>query len=72
MQFMSAIFAMEQGHKIKRHHWKGYWKIEEKNGKKAIMMYCKNGDVINLLDTDDVLYTLKNVASDDWEIVEDF
>ena len=29
MNFASALFSMQRGHKVKRHHWTGYWTIEE-------------------------------------------
>ena len=25
MNFAGAIFALQRGHKVKRHHWSGYW-----------------------------------------------
>ena len=25
MIFAGAIFALQRGHKVKRHHWSGYW-----------------------------------------------
>lgn len=28
MNFASALFALKRGHKIKRHHWTGYWILE--------------------------------------------
>lgn len=67
MNFASAIFAMECGRKVRRHHWSGYWKI--KNGE--VIICCKDGEVLNLRHSGDMIYTLKNMACDDWEIVPD-
>ena len=54
------------GKKVRRREWKGYWAWE--NG--SIMMHCEDGTVMNILDTDDPVYTLTNIASRDWEVVE--
>lgn len=65
MKFSEVLEALKKGKAIKLLHWKGYWKLE--NGR--VKMYCKNGDVIDLQDSEDILYTLSNIASEDWEIV---
>ena len=66
MKFTKAFEALKKGEKIKLSHWTGYWKLE--NGR--VMMHCKNGDVIDLQDSKDIIYTLSNIASDEWEIVD--
>jgi hypothetical protein len=63
MNFKEALELMKLGLKVKRPHWSGYWRLE--NGK--VMMYCKNGDVLDLRKTDDTLFTLSNIVADDWE-----
>lgn len=68
MNFASAFISLQRGHKIKRSHWGGYWKLED--GK--VMMHTWDGKVINLLDTKDVMYTLSNCACDDWEIADKY
>lgn len=68
MNFASALISLQRGHKIKRSHWGGYWKLED--GK--VMMHTWDGKVINLLDTKDVMYTLSNIACDDWEIADNY
>lgn len=68
MNFASAIFAMERGHKVKRSHWSGYWVIE--NGE--LIMHCRDGRVLNLRESEDMVYTLRNMSCDDWEIVKDY
>lgn len=70
MWFCDAIEFLKQGYKIKRKEWKGYWKLEDGE----VIMHCNiNGDdeltPINIKDTDDILFTLSNVAADDWEVI---
>lgn len=66
MNFSKVFEALKNGEKIKLSHWTGYWQLE--NGK--VMMHCKNGDVIDLQDSKDIVYTLSGIASDDWQIVD--
>lgn len=66
MEFSKAFEALKQGKKIKLSHWKGYWQLE--NGK--VIMHCKNGEAIDLQDSKDIIYTLSNITSDDWQIVD--
>jgi hypothetical protein len=65
MEFKKAYEAMKTGGAVKLPEWKGYWKYE--NG--TIMMYCKDGEVIDIRETDNVDYTLTNILRDDWELV---
>lgn len=70
MWFCDAIEFLKQGYKIKRKEWKGYWDLE--NGE--VIMHCATPDgdeltPINIKDTDDIIFTLSNVAADDWEVV---
>lgn len=67
MNFASALFAMERGHKVRRSHWSGYWTIENEE----LIMHCRDGLVLNLRESDDMVYTLRNISCDDWEIVKD-
>ena len=57
MIFKEALAAMQEGKKVKCPEWLGFWQM--KNGK--IMMHCKDGNVINLTDTEDIIYTLSLV-----------
>jgi hypothetical protein len=54
------------GAAIKRKHWRGYWKYNTRT--KNIDMYTKEGKVIQITDTEDILFTLAGVVTDDWEI----
>ena len=67
MSFREAWFQMLNGKKIKRPLWSGYWAWE--NG--TIMMHCRDGQVIDIRQTDNVSYTFDNVASRDWMVVEE-
>ena len=68
MNFASAFISMQRGHKIKRKHWQGYWIIE--NGE--ILMYCRDCKVINIRESTDILYTVSNMACNDWEIADNY
>lgn len=48
MNFGQAFEAMKQGEKVKLPSWGGYWAWESN----SIMMHTKDGQVINLLDTE--------------------
>ena len=67
MNFASALFAMERGHKVRRSHWSGYWCI--KNGE--LLIHCGDGQELNLRDSEDMIYTLRNISCDDWKIIEE-
>lgn len=69
MVFKEAFEALKQGKKIKLPHWTGYWKVED-NG---VKMFCKDGRVLDLRESEDIFYTLGNIVADDWEVVgEDY
>lgn len=46
----------------------GYWKLE--NGE--VMMHTWDGKCINVRDSEDMLYTMENMACNDWEIVTEY
>lgn len=66
MKFSKALDALKTGCKIKLPEWEGYWQLQDKD----VIMHCRDDVVINLLDTDDVIYTLSNIAREDWEITD--
>lgn len=76
MNFAGAVFALQRGHKVKRHHWTGYQYIKpiavSGNAIDTVMMHTYDGKDIDIRNTQDILYTLSNCACDDWEIVEDW
>ena len=67
MTFREAWFQMLSGKKIKLPQWSGYWAWE--NG--TIMMHCRDGRVIDIRETDNPAYTFTNVASREWQVVEE-
>ena len=64
MNFKEALANLRKGLPIKREYWEGYW-IKEGN---RIVIHLKEGDNLDLQDTNDILFTLSNIAEDDWEI----
>lgn len=67
MKFAEALEALKQGAKIKLPSWKGYWAKEDN----TVKMYCKDGRVLDIRETEDVFYTLKNIASEEWVLAEE-
>lgn len=68
MNFASALISMQRGHKVKRHHWTGYWMIKDNE----IIMHTYDNKYINIRDSKDILYTVSNMACDDWEIADTY
>jgi hypothetical protein len=52
------------GTPVKRKVWKGYWKYSYG----CIKMHCKDGRVIDIKDSEDILFTVSGILADDWEI----
>lgn len=67
MDFTSAFVSMQQGHKVTRTTWKGYWCIL--NGE--IIMVTKDGKAVNLREFPDMMYTISNMLCDDWGVCDD-
>lgn len=65
MTFKSLYPDFISGVPIRREGWKGYWKYSYGE----IMMHCKDGTVLNIKDTKDILFTISNIFQNDWEIV---
>lgn len=68
MNFASAFISLQRGHKIKRKHWTGYWVLEDNE----IIMHTYNDKTINIRNSGDILYTVSNMACDDWEIADNY
>lgn len=64
MTFKEALEKMKLGYTVKRPHWAGYWQLDAKN--EVLNMHTKEGKVIEIRETDRLLYTLENIAADDW------
>ncbi len=67
MNFKEAFEVMKKGLKVKRPSWGGYWCIEDD----TIKMYCKDGTVLDLFFTSDKMYTLSNIAADDFLVANE-
>lgn len=67
MRFVEAYEALKQGAMIKMPEWAGFWKWEDN----TIKMYCKDGRVLDIRETEDVDYTLNFIIRDEWEIVSE-
>lgn len=75
MNFKDAFKAMKKGCMAKRPSWGGYWYWDVE--KKTIMMQCRTkddgekGDLLDIRETQAVEYTMSNILSDDWMIVDE-
>lgn len=64
MVFGDALQFMKLGMAVKRPTWTGYWKLDGD----TLNMHCKDGRVLSLKDSENELYTMENMAADDWEV----
>lgn len=69
MNFKEAFKAMKAGKKIKLPSWGGYWVWDEE--KQSIFMHTKEGNVLDIRETQRVEYTLDNILSDEWIIADE-
>ena len=53
MKFIDALELLKQGKKIKLPSWSGYWVKEDD----TVKMYCKDGRVLDIRESEDVFYT---------------
>ena len=67
MNFSQAFEALKNGEKIKLPAWLGYWSMEDG----TIKMHTKEGTILDIRDTQNVLYTFGNIASEEWQLVTD-
>ena len=66
MLFKDLFHDFIMGTPIKRKVWRGYWKYNPRINN--VEMYTKEGGVLLLTATDNVLFTLSGILADDWEI----
>ena len=64
MLFKDLFADFTAGTPIKRKIWAGYWQY--KYGK--VNMHCKDSKVVDIKDTEDIIFTLSGIIADDWEI----
>lgn len=65
MKFAEALKEMKAGNKVKLPSWGGYWCWDDE--KKTIIMHTKDGEKMDIRETQRVEYTLENIMSDEWE-----
>ena len=64
MKFKEAFEEMKSGIPVKLPSWGGYWWWDEES--QTILMYTKDGDCLDIRETQNVEYTLQNILSDEW------
>lgn len=69
MMFSDAYMLMKQGVKVKLPNWGGYWYWDAE--KKTIMIHTKDGEELDIRQTDRPEYTFDNIASDEWQIADE-
>lgn len=70
MNFKEAFKAMKNGAKIKLPGWGGYWYWDSE--KETVMIQCrKQGDLLDIRETQRVEYTLMNMQSEEWEMADE-
>lgn len=68
MLFSEAYELMKEGAKVKLPSWGGYWYWD--NDKKTIMMHTKDGEELDIRQTERPEYTFDNICSGDWIIAD--
>lgn len=68
MRFKEAWELMKQGAAVKLPAWGGYWCLDSKG--ETILMHTKDGEVLDIRQTDRPFYTLSNIASDEWQLAD--
>ena len=74
MNFKQALELMKQGKKVKLPSWGGYWEYEpaaDEESQDRIWMYTKEGNVLEIRETDRLVYTLENILSDEWVLADE-
>lgn len=66
MKFIEIFHLLVSGTPIKRKIWRGYWKYDTRTHE--INIFTKEGEVIPLTETKDILFTLSSTLADDWEV----
>ena len=65
--FSWAYKQMMDGKCVRRKDWAGYWYMQ--NGE--LYIQCANSILLNLRESDDMPFTLSNIAANDWVLVEE-
>lgn len=68
MKFLEALKLMKNGYKVKLPSWSGYWFWSPVN--QTVMIHTKDGDILDIRETDRTEYTLLNICSDEWIVAD--
>ncbi|MDV9638798.1 DUF2829 domain-containing protein, partial [Clostridioides difficile] len=68
MLWNEAFKLMKEGNKIKLPSWGGYWYWDNEKG--TIIMHTKNGEELDIRETEKVDYTFSNIAQDNWILAD--
>lgn len=69
MRFEEALKIMKDGNKVKLPSWGGFWKWD--SDKESIIMHTKDGEELDIRETQVVEYTLGNILSDEWIVADE-
>lgn len=69
MLFRETFKMMKNGMKVKLPSWGGYWYWDSEKG--TIIMHTKDGEELDIRETQRVGYTFLNVCSDEWMIADE-
>lgn len=69
MRFEEALKIMKDGNKVKLPSWGGFWKWDSE--KESIIMHTKDGEELDIRETQVVEYTLGNILSDEWIVADE-
>ena len=69
MRFEEALKIMKDGNKVKLPSWGGIWKWDSE--KESIIMHTKDGEELDIRETQVVEYTLGNILSDEWIVADE-
>ena len=70
MLFAEILKKMKNtGEKVKLPSWGGYWSWDAE--KETIIMHTKDGDDMDIRETQRVEYTIQNILSDEWIIADE-
>ena len=67
--FEKAFELMKKGYKVKLPTWGGYWYWDAEE--ETIVMHTKDGEELDIRNTQRVEYTLKNILSCEWMIANE-
>ena len=68
MYFKKAFGIMKDGAKVKLPSWGGYWFWDKE--KETIIIHTKEGEELDIRETQRVEYTLENHLSDEWVVAD--